>query len=370
MSLEMHSNTPFWICTNSNCKEQNSFERKYCKKCNKEIIIENKDRYNYFELCKRILTDSISNENLRSRFFSNPKSLSESEISLELSSPINLHVVEGDFWPEKAHTMIGILKLNNIQFCIEDVIKNNIEGDFIETGVWRGGATIFMRLILKEYEIKDRIVYVADSFQGIPEPDIKKYPVDKKDISHTFDVIKVSLEEVKSNFEKYGGLDNQVKFLKGWFEDSLRNPTFEKLSILRLDGDLYGSTWCVLKNLYDRLSIGGYVIIDDYALVGCRKAVDDFRLQNNIQEEIKQVDWTCIYWKKEKELSLNQDHALFVLLKRYFQRIDLQQSFPEVKDGNCQSLINWGASVVTKNHSDIDYELLSKFEEWFVSHQA
>jgi len=297
----MLGKAPYWVCGNSSCKEQNSFERKNCKKCGKEIPVENKKRTIYFEFCKRILTDTVSNEAIRNHFFKNPDSLSEAEMSIALNDPVDIHCIEGDFWPERAHTMIGLLRLNNLQICIEDIIKNDIEGDLIETGIWRGGAVIFMRLILKEYGIKNKTVYAADSFKGLPKPDVENYPEDRNDVHHTFDFARVSLDEVKKNFEQYGVLDDQVKFLSGWFEDTLLNPPFQKIAILRLDGDMYGSTWTALENLYDKLSVGGYMIIDDYELSGCRKAVDDFRLSYDIKEPIRQIDWTGIYWKKEKD---------------------------------------------------------------------
>ena len=65
-------------------------------------------------------------------------------------------------WPLRVHTMIGLKRLKNIQFCVEDVIQKQIPGDIIETGVWRGGATIFMRAILKAYDVIDRNVWVAE----------------------------------------------------------------------------------------------------------------------------------------------------------------------------------------------------------------
>lgn len=202
-------------------------------------------------------------------------------------------------WPQFAQTMVGIKRLDNIQYCVEDVINNNIDGDFIETGVWRGGSTILMRAILKGYSITDRVVWVADSFEGLPPPDEDKYPEDKGDTYYTHDALKVSEEEVRNNFEKYGLLDNQVRFLKGWFKDTLPGAEIEKLSVLRLDGDMYESTMDTLKSLYPKLSTGGYIIIDDYLFIpACKQAVTDYRNEHGINAEIKEVDWTAVYWQK------------------------------------------------------------------------
>jgi len=208
-------------------------------------------------------------------------------------------IEEGKIWPGYAHTMIGLKRIDNLQLCVETVIRENVEGDLIETGVWRGGACIFMRAILAAYRIEDRKVYVADSFEGLPKPDIEKFPDDKDDRHYYNRQLVVSQDEVENNFKKYGLLDGQVVFLKGWFKDTLPYAPIEKLGILRLDGDMYGSTMDALTNLYSKLSKGGFCIVDDYALVGCKKAVDDFRSQNGIHTEMKVVDWSGIYWRKE-----------------------------------------------------------------------
>jgi O-methyltransferase len=208
--------------------------------------------------------------------------------------------IDGRDRPLFADTMIGMKRLDNIEFCIRDVLKNNIEGDFIELGVWRGGATILMRALLKDMNVTDRNVWVADSFEGLPMPDAAKYPADKGDKHYTFNELKVSMEQVKHNFEKYGLLDERVKFLKGWFRDTLPNAPIEKLAVLRLDGDMYESTMDGLVNLYPKLSKGGYVIVDDWGAVpACKKAVGEYRKQHNITEEIKEIDWTGVFWKKE-----------------------------------------------------------------------
>ncbi len=204
----------------------------------------------------------------------------------------------GQIWPERADTMIGLKRLDNLQFCVEDVLRRQIEGDFIETGVWRGGASIFMRAVLAAYDVTDRKVYVADSFQGLPKPDPQKHPADKDDPLHQFSELAISLEQVRSNFDKYGLLDEQVVFVKGWFAETLHKAPIDKLAVLRLDGDMYGSTIDALEALYPKLSPGGYCIIDDYALTTCKQAVDDYCAGNRIDVQIKPIDWTGAYWQK------------------------------------------------------------------------
>ena len=205
--------------------------------------------------------------------------------------------IEGTVFPEYADTMIGLKRLDNLQYCIETVISEEVPGDLIETGVWRG-ACIFMRGVLAAYGIEDRRVFVADSFEGLPKPDVGKYPSDKGDTLYTYRFLSVSKEEVERNFEKYGLLDKQVVFLKGWFKDTLPGAPIEKLSILRLDGDMYESTMDALNNLYPKLSQGGFCIIDDYTLKGCRKAVDDYRAEHQINDEIEKIGGWAIFWRK------------------------------------------------------------------------
>jgi O-methyltransferase len=208
--------------------------------------------------------------------------------------------MEGRDWPAHADTMIGIKRLENVEYCIREVVKNNVEGDVMELGVWRGGTTIFMRAMLKELNSTNRNVWVADSFEGLPRPDKKKYPADKNDKHFLFRELAVSLEDVKHNFEKYELLDDRVKFLKGWFKDTLPTAPIQKLAVLRLDGDMYESTMDGLVNLYPKLSKGGFLIVDDWgAIPACKKAVEDYRKKFEITEGIKQIDWTGVYWKKE-----------------------------------------------------------------------
>ena len=207
---------------------------------------------------------------------------------------------EGRNWPPPpAHTMIGLKRLDNVQFCVEEVLTNAVPGDLIETGVWQGGATIFMRAILKAHGVKDRRVWVADSFEGLPRPNARKYPHDSGDRHHTYKELAVPLEQVMANFDRYDLLDEQVHFLKGWFRDTLPTAPIEKLAVIRLDGDMYESTMDGLVHLYPKLSRGGYIIVDDYgAIFACRQAVSDYRRAHRITERIRRIDWTGVCWQR------------------------------------------------------------------------
>ena len=207
-------------------------------------------------------------------------------------------------------TMMGMERLNNIQHCVTDVLRNKVPGDFIETGVWRGGAVIFMRAMLNVYGDRSRTVWVADSFEGVPPPNPEVYAHDAGDVHWKHDYLAVSLEDVKENFRRYGLLDEQVRFLKGWFRDTLPEAPIEQLAVLRLDGDIYESTMDALVHLYPRVSAGGYVIVDDYgAIAACRAAVDEYRALHRIEDVMHLVhdrQESCVYWKKQAACAQKQ----------------------------------------------------------------
>jgi O-methyltransferase len=203
--------------------------------------------------------------------------------------------VEGRDWPLFAQTMIGLKRLRNVRHCVETALAEDVPGDLIEAGVWRGGVGILMRGVLKAYGVDDRVVWVADSFRGLPSPDPDH---DRGFQSHELELLAVPREEVSENFRRYGLLDEQVRFVEGWFGDSLPALRNVRWSVVRIDGDMYGSTMDGLVNLYDGLSPGGFLIVDDFALQPCREAVEDFRRDRGIDEPIEQVDWTGVFWRK------------------------------------------------------------------------
>jgi len=205
----------------------------------------------------------------------------------------------GKDWPVDAESMSGLKRIANVRHCVESVLEDGVPGDLIETGAWRGGATIYMRAILAAYAVEDRTVWVADSFEGLPEPDAKKYAADTGDQHHTRSDLAVSVDMVKDNFRRYGLLDDQVKFLVGWFSDTLPTAPIDQLAVLRLDGDMYSSTIDALESLYDKVSPGGYVIVDDYGAVpACAKAIHDFRDARGITDPLQEIDWTGQFWRK------------------------------------------------------------------------
>jgi len=205
---------------------------------------------------------------------------------------------EGWDWPSNAPSMIGAKRMNNVRSECERVLKAGVAGDFMETGVWRGGACIMMRAVLKAYRISDRRVIAADSFAGMPAPSAE-CAADAGAEFHKIDDFAVPIEDVKAAFHRYGLLDQQLVFLQGLFRDTLPTAPVDQLALLRLDGDMYESTMDGLVHLYHKLSPGGTLIVDDYYLFEAqRQAVDEFRSAQNIADPIIQIDHFGGYWVK------------------------------------------------------------------------
>lgn len=215
------------------------------------------------------------------------------------STPFNREDrLNGRDWPTIGHSMAGIKRLTNLRDLVQRALDEDVPGDFIETGVWRGGCCILMRGVLAANGVPDRKVYVADSFDGLPPPDPEKFPADRGDRHHEFRQLAIDQAQVEANFAAYDLLDEQVVFVKGLFGDTLPGLKADPFALIRLDGDMYESTTDSLEALYPRLSPGGFVIIDDLALPACRKAVEDFRARHDITAEMHEIDWTGIWWRK------------------------------------------------------------------------
>lgn len=245
------------------------------------------NRQRYLNLLKDVLINKIYLEHDPTQLIIDPQESPEQRRHL------------GRDWPTMAMSMVGRVRLDNLQDCIEDVISRRVPGDFIETGVWRGGCTILMRAVLASYDITDRVVWAADSFCGLPPPRPDIFPADEGDPHHTFDYLRVDVNSVRRNFEKFGLLDEQVRFVEGFFSETLPAIAAQQFAVLRLDGDMYESTYVALENLYPKLAPGGYVIIDDYGVLPrCAAAVETYRAATGITEPLIEVDWSARYWMK------------------------------------------------------------------------
>ena len=225
----------------------------------------------------------------------------EGEIDALQRQPFDAALREdGRDWPTDAETMVGMKRLHNVERCCLSAIRDQTPGDFVETGVWRGGCSILMRAVLAASGDTQRAVWLFDSFQGLPKPDAAAFPQDEGDLLWKYSsYLGVSLADVQANFRRYDLLDERCRFVPGWFRDTIPNAGVDPIAVLRLDGDMYESTWLVLTHLYPKLSPGGYVIVDDYgAIAACKAAVEDFRAKHSITAPLAEVDWTGVFWRK------------------------------------------------------------------------
>jgi O-methyltransferase len=207
----------------------------------------------------------------------------------------------GSDWPPAAETMVGLARLANVLDCTARALVDGVPGDLVETGVWRGGTAIYLRAILAALGDESRRVWACDSFQGLPEADAERYPIDVPLRLHEHAALAVGVDAVRAAFERYGLLDDRVRFVEGWFRDTLPVLAGEigPIAVLRLDGDLYESTIDALTHLEPLVSPGGFVIVDDYGGIdACRQAVTDHRAAQGIDADLHEVDWTAVWWRK------------------------------------------------------------------------
>jgi len=208
------------------------------------------------------------------------------------------HRLNGWDWPSGAPSMIGWRRMRHLRNECERVLREHVPGDFLEAGVWRGGAAMMMRAVLKAHDVSDRRVIAADTFSGMPEGGD---PNDTAAHLRKIEAFAVPLDEVKSTFHRYGLLDDRVIFVEGDFTTTLMSVPTNCLAILRLGGDTFSSARSALDALYDRLSLGGSVILDDYFLFGdYRRAIDEFRAEHEILEPIVRIDMYGGYWVKNE----------------------------------------------------------------------
>ena len=215
------------------------------------------------------------------------------------------HLVTHEFsskrWSKVAYTGIDVEGLNNIRECCEDVILNSVPGDFLEAGVWQGGASIFAAGVFKAHSQNDRRVLVLDSFQGMPKANFacSKETVDYSDLTG----LAVSLNEVMENFSRFGVLEF-AQFIPGWLKDTLPGLECPEIAVLRLDNDYYESTKLCIDHLYDAVSVGGWIIVDDYDCVpGCNTAIDEFLSSRRLSPAMSRVNIrtkTGVYWRKDQ----------------------------------------------------------------------
>lgn len=244
-------------------------------------------------------------------------------------TPFSLPVAEHKFAYQLARMELPTLVskprlLLSAQLALTVLIKG-VPGDFVETGTYQGGSCIVLGKALERHapgwsnstsQGSTRRLWAADSFQGLPAPVEQDTGGRGKTgaqglYSTTLDTFKANLHKFKLDGHLQAG---RLQILQGWFNETLPAAPVERIAFLRLDGDLYVSTRDALEALYDRVSPGGLIYIDDYgAFTGCQRAVDEFRQQRGITSPLniqpvpdllfdapaERTRWEAAWWIKE-----------------------------------------------------------------------
>ncbi len=201
-------------------------------------------------------------------------------------------------------TMTSPERLVTLSRGIDYLVQNNVGGDIVECGVWRGGSMLLVARKLVQLKDENRNLFLFDTFEGMSDPGSEDVSaVDQstaKDLLNAFDRKDGNnvwcyspLEEVKTNLAKSGYPSGKISFIKGKVEDTLPEPSIGAIALLRLDTDWYESTRHELETLYDKLVPGGVLIIDDYGhWSGSRKAVDEFMAKRKLNLFLHRIDYT------------------------------------------------------------------------------
>jgi len=274
---------------------------------------------------------------------------------IQQSEEVRKDIMVGKAWPSYGYTMVGLKRSKHIQLLLEDVFQKGVPGDFLEAGVWRGGASIIAKAVMFAHGEDTRRVFVCDSFQGLPKNELHQDKAHNVDWS-AMEYLRVSQEQVMSNFRDFDLLDDRVEFVKGYFSESM--PRFREshlgaggapspqLAVVRADGDMYSSCFDIIVNLYDFIPVGGYFIIDDWTGFPCADAIKDFRGHLGINEEIILVDQSSAFFQKKREVTYNipELYAKFYENKGPSPPPRLRNSVPMTSptpSGSHQGRLNW-----------------------------
>ena len=205
-------------------------------------------------------------------------------------------------WPTVGHTMIGHVRIRNFRYAIDQVVKDNVPGDVAELGVWRGGAIIYAKGVLRVLgQEASRRVHVFDAFGKIPKTG-RGYSAGADSY------LSVPFKRVRRTFQNYGLLDEHVTFHQGLFEQTV--PAFRRaksgllqIAVLRIDGNFYSSYQTVLYNMYEFVPVGGFLIFDDVGVGdhGVMRCWKDFKREQRIPDELIYVTKEAAYFRKTVE---------------------------------------------------------------------
>lgn len=204
----------------------------------------------------------------------------------------------------KDYTMTSVQNQYALYQSVNHIIKNNVKGDIVECGVWKGGSSLMMASILTKNNVMNKNLYLYDTYTGMTSPSNNDFRNDngklaeikfhEKDNIDFVDWCYSSIEEVKSTMNKSDYPKEKIFYVKGKVEDTLKSHQHQRISLLRLDTDFYESTKIELEELFPLVSKNGIIIIDDYGhWAGAKKAVDEYFTKNNYNLFMHRVDYTA-----------------------------------------------------------------------------
>jgi O-methyltransferase len=203
------------------------------------------------------------------------------------------------------YSMTGLEPMYALYKAVEYIARNNIKGDFIECGVWRGGSSMLIAKTLQKFESTHRSIYLFDTFEGMSAPTSDDISAlngtsaralldatagDKQSKIWCY----ASLDEVRNNMQSTGYHESKIFYVKGKVEDTMPSYSFSSpFALVRLDTDWYESTKVEMQVLYPQIVQGGILIIDDYGhWQGAKKAVDEYMGENKIPMLLNRIDYT------------------------------------------------------------------------------
>jgi O-methyltransferase len=216
-------------------------------------------------------------------------------------------IIDEDFWKmyefAKPYTMTSCERMFALYQATNFILDQKIQGDFVECGVWRGGSSLLMAQVLQKCNERERLIYLYDTFEGMSSPTEHDKDLNGKKASHILEVEKedkenstwclATLSDVQNNLSLSNLPQNQLRFVKGKVEETIPAILPNRIALLRLDTDWYESTKHELENLFDIVSPGGIVILDDYGhWQGARKAVDEFLTKRGLNVLLNRIDYS------------------------------------------------------------------------------
>ncbi len=208
------------------------------------------------------------------------------------------------------YTIMGRTRLDHLRRCLDVVRSASIAGDLVECETLRGGGAIMMRGYLEAFEMRNRTVWVADRFHTTTPERLAEQGFPTEEAGTASEVggsagwpaeAMGDLNVVRDGFARFNLLDERVRFLHGAYVETLPSAPIEKIALLRIASVTYADTREVLDHLYPKLADGAFVIVETYADLECRRAVDEFRATNGITSSLEQVDWAAAFWRNDAE---------------------------------------------------------------------